>query len=133
MPIFQLTDSDWNHLSLYDSTGLLNGQFPAFGDLDGDSLPDILLVGNYYENNIQMGRYDADYGTILLNKGHDSLSAVPLNGVAVKGQTRHIQEIAIAGRKAYILARNDDSVVVIRFADTQRPGRQPSRTTHSLH
>jgi hypothetical protein len=102
-------------------------------DANGDSLPDILLVGNYYENNIQMGRYDADYGTILLNKGHDSLSAVPLNGVAVKGQTRHIQEIAIAGRKAYILARNDDSVVVIRFADTQRPGRQPSRTTHSLH
>lgn len=85
-------------------------------DANGDSLPDILLVGNYYENNIQMGRYDADYGTILVNEGHDSLSAVPLNGVTVKGQTRHIREIGIAGKKAYILARNDDSVMVIQFA-----------------
>ena len=25
-----------------------------------DKLPDILLVGNYYDNNIEMGRYDAD-------------------------------------------------------------------------
>jgi hypothetical protein len=34
-----------------------------------DRYPDILLVGNYYENNIEMGRYDADYGSILLNNG----------------------------------------------------------------
>ena len=31
-----------------------------------NNLPDILLGGNYYDNNIQMGRYDADYGTILI-------------------------------------------------------------------
>jgi hypothetical protein len=86
-------------------------------DANGDSLPDILLVGNYYENNIQMGRYDADYGTLLLNEGHDSLSVTPLNGITVRGQTRHIREIGIAGKKAYILARNDDSVKVIQFTD----------------
>ena len=34
-------------------------------DANHDSLPDILLVGNFYENNIQMGRYDADFGTLL--------------------------------------------------------------------
>ena len=38
-------------------------------------LPDILLVGNYYENNIQMGRNDADFGTILLIKAMDNLTA----------------------------------------------------------
>ena len=38
-------------------------------DANKDSLPDILLVGNYYDNNIQMGRYDADFGTLLVNKG----------------------------------------------------------------
>jgi hypothetical protein len=89
-------------------------------DANGDSLPDILLVGNYYENNIQMGRYDADYGTILLNKGHDSLVAVPLNGVTVKGQTRHIGEIGIQNKKAFVLARNDDSVMVIRFVNPSK-------------
>ncbi len=42
-----------------------------------NKLPDILLGGNYYDNNIQMGRYDADYGTILLNKGNGNF--VPEN------------------------------------------------------
>lgn len=35
---------------------------------NNDSLPDILLIGNYYENNTGLGRYDADYGTLLLNQ-----------------------------------------------------------------
>jgi len=97
-------------------------------DANGDSLPDILLVGNYYENNIQMGRYDADYGTLLLNEGRDSFSVVPLNGIAVKGQTRHIRGIGVAGKQAYILARNDDSVKVIRFApDKVTPGTSSPR------
>ena len=84
-------------------------------DANGDSLPDILLVGNYYENNIQMGRYDADYGTILLNKGNDRFSAESLNGLAIKGQVRHISPISIAGKPAFILARNNDSTMVIQF------------------
>ena len=50
-------------------------EFAAIVDAGGDSLPDILLLGNYYDNNIQMGRYDADYGTILLNKGHARFGA----------------------------------------------------------
>ena len=33
---------------------------------NNDSLPDILIVGNFYDNNIQMGRNDADFGTILI-------------------------------------------------------------------
>ena len=41
-------------------------------DANADGLPDILLTGNYYDNNIQMGRYDADFGTILINKGKDN-------------------------------------------------------------
>ncbi|MHA4808497.1 VCBS repeat-containing protein [Flavitalea flava] len=92
-------------------------------DANGDSLPDLFLVGNFYENNIQMGRYDADYGTILLNKGHNSFSAETLNGVVLKGQTRHIKKIGIAGKdngdqskkEAYILVRNNDSTMVLSF------------------
>jgi hypothetical protein len=60
-------------------------------DANKDSLPDILLVGNYYDNNIQMGRYDADYGTILLNKGNDNFVATTLNGLTIKGQVRSIK------------------------------------------
>jgi len=82
---------------------------------NNDSLPDILLVGNYYDNNIQMGRYDADYGTILINKGHGSFITAPLNGLAIKGQVRHILPVTISGKEALILVRNNDSTKVIRF------------------
>ena len=82
-----------------------------------DSLPDILLFGNYYENNIQMGRYDADFGTVLLNHGNGKFSAECINGLQVKGQTRHIREINIANKEAFILARNNDSAMVIQFRD----------------
>jgi len=43
VPVFQLIDTDWNNLSLYDATGLYNGMYPAFGDLDGDGKPDMVL------------------------------------------------------------------------------------------
>ncbi len=88
-------------------------------DANGDKLPDILLVGNYYENNIQMGRYDADYGTILLNKGNGKFEAETLNGLQIKGQVRHIQKIKIDKKEAFILARNNDSTMVIQFKGKQ--------------
>src|SRR5260221_4789690 len=83
---------------------------------NGDVLPDILLVGNYYENNIQMGRYDADYGLLLLNEGKGGFSTSTLNGLVIKGQTRHIQPINLAGKNAYILVRNNDSTKVIQWS-----------------
>jgi hypothetical protein len=84
-------------------------------DANGDSLPDILLFGNYDENNIEMGRYDADFGTILLNQGNHQFAAEGLNGLQVKGEVRHVQDITIGGKKAYLLARNNDSTMVIQF------------------
>ena len=80
-----------------------------------DNLPDILIMGNYYDNNIQMGRYDADYGTLLINRGKDSFECRSLNGVAVKGQVRHLQPLMIGDSQAFVLARNNDSAKVILF------------------
>jgi len=97
----------------------------AVVDTNDNGLPEILLGGNYYENNIQMGRYDADYGAMLLNKGHDSLQLTTLNGLAIIGQVRHIRKIMLGGKNAFILARNNDSARVIQF--TGRTGRPPSR------
>ncbi|MEO8569574.1 MAG: VCBS repeat-containing protein, partial [Ginsengibacter sp.] len=82
---------------------------------NNDDLPDILLMGNYYENNIEMGRYDADFGTILVNKGKGQFLAESINGLQVKGQVRHIKKINLGKQEAYILARNNDSAMVIKF------------------
>jgi hypothetical protein len=86
-------------------------------DANHDKLPDILLMGNYYKNNIQMGRYDADFGTILLNQGKGKFSAENINGLQVKGEVRHIRKIIINGKEAYVLSRNNDKAMVIGFAN----------------
>lgn len=82
---------------------------------NNDSLPDVLLGGNFYENNIEMGRYDADFGTVLINMGKGNFSPSNLNGVNIKGQVRRIKNIKIGKKDAYILARNSDSLKVIQF------------------
>ncbi len=82
---------------------------------NNDSLPDILTAGNYYNSNIQMGRYDADFGTILLNKGGGKLTAENINGLPITGEVRHIRKIQINGKEAYILVRNNETTLVIEF------------------
>ena len=82
-------------------------------DANNDSLPDILLAGNYYGNNIHNGRYDADYGTLLVNKGKDNFSVEIMNGLIIKEEVRHIKPITISSKPAYILAKNNDSLKVI--------------------
>ena len=93
-------------------------QFTSFKDAvvidaNDDDLPDILLVGNYYDNNIEMGRYDADFGTVLVNRGRGGFICENINGLVIKGQVRKIKPLNIAGQKAYIIAKNSDSAMVI--------------------
>ena len=85
---------------------------------NNDNLPDVLLFGNFYDNNIQMGRNDADFGSILINKGNGKFVCESINGLQIKGQVRHIKKINIGKQEAYILVRNNDSVMVIKFANT---------------
>ncbi len=92
-------------------------------DANHDNLPDILLGGNYYDNNIQMGRYDADFGTLLVNKGNGNFAVESLNGLQVKGQVRHIKKIMINTKEAFILARNNDKTMVVQFKDERLKGK----------
>jgi hypothetical protein len=82
---------------------------------NNDSLPDILIVGNYYDNSVELGRQDADFGTILINKGQGKFTAETLNAMAIKGQVRHIKSLQINNQKAFALSRNNDSIMIIKF------------------
>jgi enediyne biosynthesis protein E4 len=84
-------------------------------DANDDKLPDVFLAGNYYENNIEMGRYDADLGTLLINTGKSNFTAEQIRGVTLKGQLRRIKNITVAGRPAFLLANNNDTLRVIGF------------------
>jgi hypothetical protein len=87
-------------------------------DANGDSLPDILLFGNSYESNTQMGRHDGDYGTVLVNKGGGKFRCENINGLTIKGQVRRVKKISIDKKEAFILAKNNDSAMIIKFKDT---------------
>lgn len=89
----------------------------AVVDVNHDNLPDVLLGGNYYGNNIEMGRYDADYGLILINRGNGKFSCETMNGMTVKGEVRHICPVYFKDRKAYILACNNEPSRVISFGE----------------
>ncbi len=84
-------------------------------DANGDAFPDVLMMGNYYDNNIQMGRYDADFGTLLINNGNGTFTTSSLNSLIIEGQIRHIVGIKIKQQQAYILAKNNASIQVIQF------------------
>jgi len=82
---------------------------------NSDTLPDILLAGNFYPNNIQMGRYDADYVSVLINKGKGNFDYSLLNGLTIRGEVRKVKRITLPGqRQSFVLARNDDSLLLIR-------------------
>jgi hypothetical protein len=86
----------------------------AIIDANGDNLPDILTAGNFYQQAMSLNRNDANFGTILINKGNGNFDAENINGVIIKNQVRHILPININKKKAFVIARNNDSLMIIQ-------------------
>ncbi len=87
-------------------------------DFNNDGLPDILIAGNYYDNNIQMGRYDADFGSVLINEGNFNFRKLSPNNDLLKGQTRNIETIQSNGADFYVIAKNNDRLEIITIDST---------------
>ena len=79
----------------------------AIHDINGDGFKDIFLGGNLYGVQPETGRYDASYGTLLLNdtKGKFSDQSVEW-GFSIKGEIRDIYP----EDKRIFIFRNNDSV-----------------------
>ncbi|MFA0961013.1 VCBS repeat-containing protein [Roseivirga sp. BDSF3-8] len=75
----------------------------------------ILTGGNFYEVNIQRGRYDADYGTLLQYEGNGTFEWIPntISGIYLQGQIRDMAQITINGKKHLLVARNNAPLQVI--------------------
>lgn len=82
-------------------------------DVDNDSRPDIMLAGNYFDANVQMGRYDADYGTLFYHQEAGKYRIADFPGLPVTGQVRYIKPVEVAGRQVWLFARNDDKLLAI--------------------
>ncbi|MCC6760288.1 MAG: VCBS repeat-containing protein [Chitinophagaceae bacterium] len=86
-------------------------------DANGDALPDVLLAGNFYDNTMQLGRNDADFGTLLINEGKGKFRCELLNGMIVAGESRKILPIKVGGRQAFVIARNNAPAVLMAFSN----------------
>jgi len=78
-------------------------------DLNRDGLPDLMLAGNFYENNVQLGRNDADFGSVLLNKGAGKFVYQMLPGVNLKGQVR---KLLADKEKVWVIRNNGMSTFI---------------------
>lgn len=86
-------------------------------DLNNDGLNDILLCGNLYAVQPELGRYDASSGIILYGKDDKTFEADVLSksGFNVPGEGRDIKSIRLkSGEKLYLVARNNNTVKAFR-------------------
>ncbi len=77
------------------------------------NIPQILWMGNFYSNNVELGRMDADFGTLLQFKGAGNYEAGAMNQLNIEGQVRNILPLQIGKRLTYLIIKNDDPVMVI--------------------
>ena len=85
-------------------------------DANSDKLPDLLLMGNFYECNIQLGLFDADHGNIFLNKGKAQFDRVPINNMPIYGQFRTLKPITIGTQTNYLAASNNDKLMLFNLS-----------------
>lgn len=74
-----------------------------------------MLAGNFYPNNIEMGRYDANYGNLLSFDAAGTMIVEDLGDIKLKGEIRRMQSIQIAGQQCIILARNDEAAIILKI------------------
>ncbi len=81
-------------------------------DISGTGKNDLFLGGNFYGVKPEIGRYDANYGTVMHNKGHRSFEYMPpgQSGLFITGEVRDAAAVDTKNGKSIIIARNNDAL-----------------------
>ncbi|MDI9864149.1 VCBS repeat-containing protein [Flectobacillus sp. DC10W] len=86
-------------------------------DVDQDGLKDLIVGGNLFHTRIKIGKMDANYGQIFINRGNGIFEYIPQNssGLQVKGEVRDIVVIPQTEGVQLHFFRNNDSVKSYRL------------------
>ncbi|MGL4630374.1 MAG: VCBS repeat-containing protein [Leadbetterella sp.] len=84
-------------------------------DVNKDGYSDLMMLGNFYECNIQMGLFDSDYIQVWINDRRGGFYPKAVGNVPIKGQFRKVKEIEIQGKTRIIAVRNNDKAIVLAF------------------
>ncbi|MEZ4960466.1 MAG: VCBS repeat-containing protein [Saprospiraceae bacterium] len=78
-------------------------------DLDGDGFKDLVLVGNDYTSNGELGRYDAGYGLLLMGRGQCRFEVVDNHfcNLYLEGDARKARIVDLPGGKFLLVAFNN--------------------------
>ncbi len=98
-------------------------------DYNQDGRMDMLLAGNFYDVLSELGRYDANYGLLLLGsgKGPDQMprftaTKPEATGFFIRGQVRQLRTLrGPSGRQLIVAAKNNDRAQVFSVA---KPGQK---------
>jgi hypothetical protein len=104
----------------------LRAQFaPVYGmlvaDMDRNGKKDIFLAGNKVALKPELGRYDANFGTLLLQQGNLQYGyrTPSASGLFYKGEARDVAAIHIAdGSTAVLLAMNNQPLKLFKQKQT---------------
>jgi hypothetical protein len=84
-------------------------------DINIDGRIDILTGGNSRSSTIQEGWYLADQGSLLLNESEGFMVRENFKiGLSLKGEIREMKIIEFQNRKHILVARNNDSIQLLR-------------------
>jgi len=91
-------------LSLEAQFAPINGMLSM--DLNQDQHLDIIMIGNDYGNEVNMGQYDAFRGLVLLGNGNGGFSPLPnaVSGFLVGGDAKALSRLHSASGQEYLLA-----------------------------
>ena len=83
-------------------------------DLDNDGLTDLVIGGNNYHVNTQLGRQDASKGLILINKGKLNFELIR-NKLYINGAVKSIEKIKVLDENYLIFGINNDQTQFVKY------------------
>lgn len=97
----------------------IEAQFaPQYGvqtyDVNDDGNLDLVMVGNFFSTEVEVGKYDASYGLVLLGDGNKHFKPVPLteSGFEVKGDGKALAYLMDKDKTLFLAGQNEDSLEV---------------------
>ena len=86
----------------------------ALDDFNNDGFTDVLLVGNNYNINTQLGKLDASHGLILLNNTEGFFNESLDQDFNISGEARNIETLKIKEELFYVISINNDTPIFLK-------------------
>ena len=86
----------------------------ALEDFNSDGYTDVLLVGNNYNINTQLGKLDASHGLILLNNKKGFFNESLDQDFNISGEARNIETLKIKEELFYVISINNNIPIFLK-------------------